>query len=143
MNRSLRMAATGAAAVLAALIAATSPALASQVADGTSNTLVFGVTSATLDQQHHRLIVTAPAPAPLPAGKRLASAEIVTPRLTIVLTDILIENMGETSSSLALNFTNVTYVGGSLTAGELILYNGHAGLGAVTFNVPDVTVIPN
>jgi hypothetical protein len=107
MNRSLRRTATVAAAVLAGLIAATSPALAAPIADGTSNTLQVGLTSATLDQAQHRLIVANPG-------------------------------------SSALNYTKITYVGGSLTAADLILYNGHAGLGsAVIFNVPDVTVIPN
>ncbi|HET8754865.1 MAG TPA: hypothetical protein VFM58_02590 [Solirubrobacteraceae bacterium] len=41
---------TGAAVVLAGMIATTSPALASSIADGTSNTIQFGVAPAPLDQ---------------------------------------------------------------------------------------------
>jgi hypothetical protein len=142
MNRSLRSGAAGAAAIFAGLIATAGPAVAAPVADGTSNTLQFGLTAATFDQARHRVVVSAPALGDLAPGTRLAGAEIVSPRLTIVLTDIMIESTGETASSLALNFTKVAYKGDSVGEANAILYNGHAGLGGARFNVPDVTVIP-
>ena len=50
MNRTLRSAAAATAAfVLAGLIATAGPALAAPIADGTSNTLQFGITAATFD----------------------------------------------------------------------------------------------
>lgn len=163
-RRLVRRATTGAAVVLVGLIAATSPALASSIADGTSNTLGFAVASAALDQARHRVVVMRTAPGALSPGQRLAGAELVTPRLTVILTDVLVESVAGTPDSFTLNFTAIDITDAATTnqAGSgicafpdvcargadpsgdaaLILYNGHAGLGTVRFNVPDVTVIP-
>jgi type 1 fimbria pilin len=104
---SVRRAAIGVVVALVGLGAVTSPALAAPGNDGTSNTIQLSVTSAVLDQAHHRVIVTALGTGSLVVGSHLASAEVVTPRLTITLRDVLVESAAGTSESLSLNFTQV------------------------------------
>ena len=105
----LRRAAIGVAVALVGLMAATGPASAAASADGTSNTIQLAVTSAVLDQAHHRVIVTAPAAGGL-AGRHLALVEVVTPQLKYVFTDVMVESLaGTPSESLSLNFTKVEY----------------------------------
>jgi hypothetical protein len=105
---SFRRAAIGVVVALVGLGAVASPALAAPGNDGTSNTIQFSVTSAVLDQAHHRVIVTAPATGGLVAGSHLPSAQVVTPRLTITLSDVLVSSAAAgTSSTLGLNFTTI------------------------------------
>ncbi len=113
---SFRRVTTGAAVVLAGLIATTSPALATPIADGTSNTIQFAASSAALDQVHHRVVLTAPVPGGLAPGKRLATAELATPRSTVILTDVLVESVAGSSDSLALNFTSINIGGADAAA---------------------------
>src|SRR5215475_7527657 len=71
----VRRAAIGVGVALAGMGVAAIPASAASQ-DGTSNTIQFSVASATLDQAHHRVIVTSPSPSGLAAGQHLAMAEI-------------------------------------------------------------------
>jgi hypothetical protein len=103
--RSLRRPATGAAVVLAALAAAT-PALAAPIGDGTSNTIQ--VASASLDQAHHRVVITG-APAGMTPGRHFARATIVTPQLSYVFTDVMIESVVGTTTSLSLNYSKMDW----------------------------------
>ena len=105
----LRRAAIGMAVALVGLMAATGPASAAASADGTSNTIQLAVTSAVLDQAHHRAIVTAPAAGGL-AGRHLALVEVVTPQLKYVFSDVLVESLvGTPTGSLSLNYTKVEF----------------------------------
>jgi hypothetical protein len=105
----LRRSAIGAAAALAVVVAATGPASAAAGNDGTSNTIEFTVASTALDQVHHRVLVAGPAGDGLAAGSRVATAEVETPRYTIILNDALVSSLVGTSSSLALNYTTIKY----------------------------------
>ncbi len=107
---SLRRATTASAAILAGLAAAASPALAAPIGDGTSNTVQVAVASATLDQAHHRVIVTGPKTAGLTPGRHFATAEIVTPSTAWVFSDVLVESLTGQASALSLNFTKVELV---------------------------------
>lgn len=103
----LRRAAIGVATALVGLMAVTGPAFAAASTDGTSNTIQFAVTSAVLDQAHHRVIVTGPAAGGL-AGRHLALVEVVTPRLTYTLNNTMISGLvGGSSESLSLNYTTI------------------------------------
>ena len=103
---SVRRAAIGVVVALMGLGAVTSPALAAPGSDGTSNTIQLSVTSAVLDQAHHRVIVTGPGTASLAVGSHLVSAEVVTQRLTITLRDVMVESAAA-AESLSLNFTQI------------------------------------
>jgi hypothetical protein len=104
-----RRAAIGVAVALVGLMAATGPAFAAASADGTSNTIQLAVTSAVLDQAHHRMIVTAPAAGGV-AGRHLALVEVVTPQLKYVFSDVMVESLAGTSSeSLSLNYTKIEF----------------------------------
>lgn len=110
----LRRAAIGVAVALVGLTAAIGPASAVASTDGTSNTIQLAVTSAVLDQAHHRMIVTAPGAGGL-AGRYLARVEVVTPRLTYTLNNTMISGLvggSSESSSLSLNFTKIEMVVG-------------------------------
>ena len=103
----LRRAAIGMAVALVGLTAAIGPASAAASTDGTSNTIQLAVSSAVLDQAHHRLIVAAPA-APDLAGKHFATVEVVTPRLTYVLNNTMISGLvGGSSESLSLSYAEI------------------------------------
>ncbi len=106
---SLRRAATGAAVMLAGLTAATTPALAAPTTDGAATPIRVAVTSVKLDQAHNRAVVSAPAWGGLTPGMRLDSVQVVTPQLSLTLTNTMISGYltGPTSSSLSLNFTKV------------------------------------
>ncbi len=105
----LRRAAIGLAVALVGLMAATGAASAAASTDGMSNTIQLAVTSAVLDQAHHRVIVTAPAAGRL-AGRHLALVEVVTPQLKYVFTDVMVESLaGTASESLSLNYTKTEF----------------------------------
>jgi len=105
----LRRAAIGVAVALVGLTAAIGPASAAASTDGTSNTIQLAVTSAVLDQAHHRLIVTAPAARDL-AGRHFATAEVVAPRLTYVLNNTMISGLvGGSPESLSLSYEEVKF----------------------------------
>lgn len=105
---SLRRAVIGAVLALALLAAAASPAAALSK-DGTSNTVELTVTSAVLDQAHHRVIVTAPTTGGLTVGRHLATVEVVKPQLRYTFQDVMVESIASTSTtlSLSLNFTKI------------------------------------
>jgi hypothetical protein len=102
----VRRAAIGVGVALAGMGVAAIPASAASQ-DGTSNTIQFSVASATLDQAHHRVIVTSPTPSGLAAGQHLATAEVVTPRYDFILENTLISGFAGTPSALSLNFTKI------------------------------------
>ncbi len=107
--RFLRRAAIGVAVAVVGLMAATGPASAAANADGTSNTIQLAVTSAVVDQAHHRVIVTAPAAGGL-AGRHLALVEVVTPQLKYVFTDVMVESLaGTRSESVSLGYTKIEF----------------------------------
>src|SRR5262249_3774625 len=96
--------AIGVAVALAGLTAAIGPASAVASTDGTSNTIQLAVTSAVLDQAHHRVAVTAPAAGDL-AGRHLATVEVVSPRLTYTLTNTMVSGfVGASSESVSISF---------------------------------------
>jgi hypothetical protein len=101
---------TSAGAILAGLAVATSPALAAPIGDGTSNTIQVAVTSATLDQAHHRAIVTAPRPGGLTPGRHFGTVEVVKEHMKWTFSDILVESLSGSPSALSLNFTKVELV---------------------------------
>ena len=103
----LRRAAIGVVTALAGLSFAISPAAAASGNDGTSNTIQFSLSSATIDQAHHRVLLTAPAGSDLAPGRHIATVEVMTPRLTIILENVLVSSLMETPSSLALNYTAI------------------------------------
>jgi hypothetical protein len=106
-NRLLRRTPFGIVVALAAMGLAAIPASAASQ-DGTSNTIQFSVASAVLDQAHHRVIVTSPAPKGLTVGRHLATVEVATSRYSgWILTDVLVESYAGTTSSLTLNFTKI------------------------------------
>ena len=115
---SLRRAVIGAVLSLALLAAAASPA-AAQPKDGTSNTIELTVTSAVLDQAHHRVIVTAPATGGLTVGRHLATVVLMKPQLRWTFQDVMVESIASTAttSSLSLNFTtiNIDFTAGGRT----------------------------
>ena len=105
----LRLGAIGVAVAVAGLTAAIGPASAAASTDGTSNTIQLGVTSAVLDQAHHRVAVTAPAAGEL-AGKHLAAVEVVTPRLTYVLNNTMVSGfVGASSESVSISFAEIKF----------------------------------
>jgi hypothetical protein len=112
--KSIRRAAVGAVVAIACPILAVSPAAAAVAQspaaaasqDGTSNTIQYSLASAVLDQAHHRVIVKAPA---LTAGRHFATIEVVGPQLGYVLSNVMVESIASTSTSLALNYTKITY----------------------------------
>jgi hypothetical protein len=108
---SLRRAASGAVAGLVAVgaLAAAGPAPAAPITDGTSNTLQLGVTSATLDQAHHRVLATSVAPVQLRPGTHLASLQLDTPDGRLFLTDVMIESIAGTDSPAPSTQLNVKY----------------------------------
>jgi hypothetical protein len=108
---SLRRAASGAVAGLVAVgaLAASGPAVAAPITDGTSNTLQLAVTSATLDQAHHRVLATSAAPLQLRPGTHLASLEINAPDGRLVLTDVMIESITGTDSPAPNTQLSVKY----------------------------------
>jgi hypothetical protein len=102
----LRRATIGVAVAFLGLMAATGAAFAAASTDGTSNTIQFAVTSAVLDQAHHRVVV-APAPGDL-AGRHLALVDVVTPQLTITLQNTMVSGLvGKSPESLSLNYTTI------------------------------------
>jgi hypothetical protein len=105
----VRRAAIGVGIALAGMGIAAIPASAASQ-DGTSNTIQFSVASATLDQAHHRVIVTSPTPSGLAAGRHLATAEIVTPQYDLELENTLISGFAGTSSALSLNYAKIEYI---------------------------------
>lgn len=105
---SLRHAVIGAVLAFALVAAAAGPAAALSK-DGTSNTIELTVTSAVLDQAHQRVIVTVPTAGDLTVGRHLATVGVVKPQVRWTLQDVMVESIASTSttSSLALNFTNI------------------------------------
>lgn len=105
---SLRRAVIGAVLALALLAAVASPAAALSK-DGTSNTIELSVTSAVLDQAHHRVIVTAPTNGGLTVGSHLATVVIVKPQVRWTFQDVMVESIASTSttSSFSLNFGEI------------------------------------
>jgi hypothetical protein len=103
-----RRAALGVVVAVVGLMVPISPAFAAAGSDGTSNTLQFAVTSAVLDQAHHRVVVTAPAAGGL-AGRHLDLVEVVTPQLTYTLNNTMISGyvVGGPPESLSLSYTTI------------------------------------
>ncbi len=99
-RRSLRRAPISAVAALVAAgaLAAAGPASAAPATDGTSNTVQFAVTSATLDQLQHRVLAITPTRPDLPAGTHLASLQLNGPHMSFILTDVMIESVTATNS---------------------------------------------
>jgi hypothetical protein len=84
--------------VAAGVLTAAAPAFAAPITDGTSNTLELSVTSATLDQAHHRVLAISRNQTDLTGGIRLASVQPDAPHMTLLLTDVTIESITGTSS---------------------------------------------
>ena len=105
-----RRAGTGGAAVIAGMVAATTPALAAAT-DGTSNTIQVAATSVTIDQAHNRVVVTAPSPGGLTPGMHLDRVQISTPRQTLILENTMISGyvVGPSSSAVTLTFCKIEY----------------------------------
>jgi hypothetical protein len=102
----VRRAAIGVGVALAGMGIAAIPASAASQ-DGTSNTIQFSVASATLDQAHHRVVITSPRPGGLAVGRHLATAEIVTPQYDAILENTLISGFAGSSSALSLNYVKI------------------------------------
>src|SRR6478609_7251998 len=97
----------GVAMALAGVSAGAAPALAS-VTDGTSNTIQVAVASATIDQAHHRVVITGAEPgARLTAGQHLRAVQLVSQRFSYTFENVMVESLTGTSPALSLNFTKV------------------------------------
>ncbi len=122
LKLSLRRTSISAALALATLNAAALPALAS-VSDGTSNTIQVAIATATLDQAHHRVVVTGAQSARLTPGQHLRSVQVVGPRLGYTFENVMVESLTGVSSGLSLNFTKVEFIsrGGCVPGVDLCL----------------------
>ena len=69
-------------------------------------------------------------PGALTPGQRFATAKLVTRRLTVILTDVLVESVAGTSDSFTLSFTSIDIRAADAAA------TAHAGSGVCA--VPDV-----
>jgi len=75
--------------------------------DGTSNTIQFFAGSVAVDQAHHRALVTAPAVNGVTPGMRFGVVRVVTSEARYAFTDVMVESVVGTTTSITLNFTKI------------------------------------